>query len=263
MYLTIEGERTFLHLSGHGVSTDRPTVVFVHGAAEDHSVWMLQTRYFAYHSRNAVAVDLPGHGRSGGEPLASIGAIAEWITGVLDAIGIPVATLVGHSMGALAVLETAARHPGRVDRIALLGPAVPMAVSDMLRDAAREREGAAFDMITIWSHATPLGGEPVPGVWQTGAKRRLLERSRPGTLARDLANCSEYATGLDAASRVRCPALLVCARRDLMTPPKAATALANAMPQARIVTLEGAGHAMMGEDGGAVLDALTAFVSAA
>ena len=263
MYLTIDSERTFLHLAGHVVAPDRPTVVFVHGAAEDHSVWMLQTRYFAYHGWNAVAVDLPGHGRSGGEPLASIGAIAEWIPGVLDAIGIPVATLVGHSMGALAVLETVARHPGRVERIALLGPAVPMAVSDVLQDAARQREGAAFDMITIWSHATLLGGEPVPGIWQTGARRRLLARSRPGTLARDLANCSAYATGLDAASRVRCPALLVCARRDLMTPPKAATALANAIPQARIVTVEGAGHAMTAEAGGAVLDALTAFLTEA
>ena len=53
--------------------------VFVHGAAHDHSVWALQSRYFAHHGCNVLAVDLPGHGRSGGAALATIEAIADWI----------------------------------------------------------------------------------------------------------------------------------------------------------------------------------------
>ena len=43
--------------------------MFVHGAGMDHSVWPLQARHFAYRGWNALAVDLPGHGRSGGELL--------------------------------------------------------------------------------------------------------------------------------------------------------------------------------------------------
>ena len=53
----------------------RPDVVLVHGAGMDRTVWTLQARYLAHHGRNVLALDLPGHGRSGGAPLASIGDI--------------------------------------------------------------------------------------------------------------------------------------------------------------------------------------------
>src|SRR5205823_2497563 len=88
-----------------------PNVVFVHGSANDHSVFALQSRYFAYHGRNVYAVDLPGHGSSEGEPLRSVEALADWLILFLDAAEVKDASLVGHSMGSLAVLETAARHP--------------------------------------------------------------------------------------------------------------------------------------------------------
>ncbi len=94
----------------------RPTIVFVHGAANDHSVWALQSRYFAHHGYNVLAVDLPGHGRSGGEALASIEAIADWLAALLDALGVERAALVGHSMGSLAALDAAARHPSACAR---------------------------------------------------------------------------------------------------------------------------------------------------
>ena len=79
-------------------------------------MWALQSRYFAHHGCNVLAVDLPGHGRSGGEALASVEAIADWILALLDAAGVERAALVGHSLGALAVLECAARHPERVEQ---------------------------------------------------------------------------------------------------------------------------------------------------
>ncbi len=85
--------------------------MFVHGAAHDHSVWAWQARYFAHHGFNVLAVDLPGHGRSAGEALDSVEAIANWIPDLLDVAGIDRAALVGHSLGSLAALEAAARHP--------------------------------------------------------------------------------------------------------------------------------------------------------
>ncbi|HEV8554147.1 MAG TPA: alpha/beta fold hydrolase, partial [Casimicrobiaceae bacterium] len=137
MRIEIEGTSTYAYTGARAFDPALPTVVFVHGAAHDHSVWALQSRYFAHHRRNVLAVDLPGHGRSGGEPLASVEAIGEWLTALLDAARIEHAALVGHSLGALAVLEAAGRHPERVENIALLGPAVPMPVADALLDAAK------------------------------------------------------------------------------------------------------------------------------
>jgi pimeloyl-ACP methyl ester carboxylesterase len=258
MELKLGDARVYAYTGSRPLDPTRPCVVFVHGAANDHSVFGLQSRYFAHHGRSVLAVDLPGHGRSDPPALASIEAIARWLGGLLDAAGIREAALVGHSMGALASLEAAARMPDRITHLALLGPSVPMAVSDDLLDAARRNDHVAFELINGWSHSAgkQLGGNTLPGVWMTGQNMRLMERSRPGVLATDLAACNVYANGLDAAAGVRCPTLVVIGSRDIMAPPKAAQALIGALAEPRVVTLPDTGHALMAEQPDAVLDAL-------
>jgi pimeloyl-ACP methyl ester carboxylesterase len=262
MRVRVAGQDVYAYTGARAIEPALPTIVFVHGAGNDHSVWALQSRYFAHHGRNVLAVDLPGHGRSAGSALASIEAIAAWIPALLDAAGIGAAAFVGHSMGSLAALECAARHRGRVDRIALLGPAVPMAVSDVLLDAAKRDDHVAFDLINGWSFSAvkQLGGNTMPGVWLTGNAMRLLERTHPGVLYTDLVACNAYAGALDAAANVRCPALAIIGARDIMAPPKSAEALIATLREARAVELPECGHAMMAEQPDAVLDALRAFV---
>src|SRR5205085_6346113 len=106
------GSRTWMHPSR--------TVMFVHGAAHDHSVWALQSRYFAHHGFDVLAVDLPGHGRSAGPALDSVEAMASWVLGLLDANGIKQAMLAGHSLGSLVALDACRQGPDRVSRLALL-----------------------------------------------------------------------------------------------------------------------------------------------
>jgi pimeloyl-ACP methyl ester carboxylesterase len=262
MRLRVAGGDAYAYTGARALDRDRPTIVFVHGAANDHSVWALQSRYFAHHGRNVLAVDLPGHGRSGGAPLASVEAIADWIVALLDAAGVANAALVGHSLGALAALEATARHAARVARIALLGPAAPMLVADALLDAARANDHVAYELIVGWSHspARQLGGHAVPGLWMTGGALRLMERSRPDALHTDLLACHRYENALPAAAGVRCEALVVTGLRDLMAPPRHAQALIDALPGKRVVSLPECGHAMMVEQPDAVLDALRAFL---
>src|SRR6476619_736859 len=109
MELTVKGAPTFCYTGGKPFDAAKPTVVFIHGVLNDHSVWTLQSRYFAHHGFNVLAPDLPGHGLSDGLPLASIGEIAEWALRLLDELGIGNVILVGHSMGSLAALEAAGR----------------------------------------------------------------------------------------------------------------------------------------------------------
>ena len=262
MRLDVQGREVYAYTGTRPQVETQPTIVFAHGAANDHGVWALQSRYFAHHGFNVLAVDLPGHGRSGGDPLPSIEAIADWLAALLDAASVERAAIVGHSMGALATLECAARHPARVDRIALLGIAVPMEVSDDLIDAARRNDHAAYELINGWSFSArkTLGGNAVPGLWMTGNSMRLLERNRPGTLAIDLGACRAYANGLVAAAVVRCPALVITGLRDIMAPPGNARAARAALTGARAVDLPDAGHALMAEEPDAVLDALRAFL---
>jgi pimeloyl-ACP methyl ester carboxylesterase len=262
MRFDVDGREVYAYTGSRAVERSQPTGAFVHGAANDHSVWALQSRYFAHHGFNALALDLPGHGRSAGPALPSVQAIADWIARTLGALEVGTATLVGHSLGALASLAAAASFPARVSKLALLGPAVPMAVSDVLLDAAKADDHVAYELINGWSHSVPrqIGGNRVPGMWMTGAALRLMERTPPGVLYADLFACNAWADGLEAAANVRCPTLMILGERDLMAPAKNAAALREALSDVRVVTLAGAGHAMMAEQPDAVLDALRAFV---
>jgi pimeloyl-ACP methyl ester carboxylesterase len=262
MYLRVDDFDTYAYTGSRPLVTAQPTVLFVHGAAHDHSVWALQSRYFAHHGFNVLAVDLPGHGRSAGRPLASIEAIADWLPRVLDAAGVATTAVVGHSMGSLAALACAARHGDRVGKVALLGPAVPMLVSDALLAAAHADDHLAFELINGWSHSAgkQLGGNQVPGMWMTGAAMRLMERSGRGVLHNDLKVCAGYTDGLAAAAAVRCPALVIMGARDVMAPPRGAQALLAALAQPAVVTLPDTGHALMAEQPDAVLDALRRFL---
>jgi pimeloyl-ACP methyl ester carboxylesterase len=261
---SVAGARAYAYSGGRPFDATRPVVAFLHGGAQDHSVWILQSRYLAYHGYGVLAPDLPGHGRSGGAPVSRIAAMADWTVALLDAAGVRTAALVGHSMGSLVALDCAARHPERVTRIALLGTAFPMRVSPALLEAARDDEPAAQRMINVWSHSAYVHypGNPGPGFWVIGENLRLMQRQKPGVLHADFAACDGYADGLELAARIRCPALLLLGERDAMTPAQAAASLGRTIPGAKSVLLEDCGHSLMAEKPDAVLEHLVAFLEA-
>ena len=88
MELTVSGKKAYAYTGGKAFDAELPSVVFVHGAQHDHSVWILQSRYLAHHGYGVLALDLPGHGRSAGPALASVGDLADWVAAVLDAAGV-------------------------------------------------------------------------------------------------------------------------------------------------------------------------------
>lgn len=252
----------FAYTAAHEIVPAKSTVVFLHGAGLDHSWFGLQSRYFGYHGRNVLALDFPGHGRSDGPPIDSVGGMADWVFAILDSLKIAKASLVGHSMGSLVALEAAARRPERVERIALIGTAYPMKVGEAFLEAARTNDQSAYDMETIWGHApqVPLGSNPSPGMWMFGDTLARLARLAPGVLHNDLKACNDYGGGLEAAAKVRCPALFILGARDMMTPPKSAEALVHAIKDARSVRIAASGHSLMAEAPDATLDALIGFL---
>ena len=262
MELSVNGKKAYAYTGGKAFDAKLPTVVFCHGAQHDHSVWILQSRYLAHHGYGVLALDLPGHGRSAGPALASIGELADWVCAVQDAAGVKQAAIVGHSMGSLIALECAARHSDRVAKIALLAIAYPMKVSAELLDATKNDEPMAQDMVNVWSHLTyaQYPNNPGPGFWVIGENLRLMQRQQPGVMHVDFTACNAYAGGAEAAARVRCPALLLLARRDSMTPVRAAQDFAKAIAGARAVVIDGSGHNMMGEKPDEVLDTLAGFL---
>lgn len=263
MNFEVGGRRAFAYTAAHELDPAKPTVVFVHGAGLDHSSFGLQSRYFGYHGRNVLALDLPAHGRSEGPPLRTIEEMADWVSQVLQVLTISKAAVVGHSMGSLVTLEFAARHPEQAERIALIGVAFPMKVGAPFLEAAKANNYSAFDMHTIWGHAAqvPLAGNPNPGMWMYGDSLARLERLAPGVLHAGLNACNDYAAGLESAAKVKCPALFILGRRDVMTPLRSTKALQEKIAGAKSVEIAASGHALMAEAPDATLDALIGFLS--
>jgi pimeloyl-ACP methyl ester carboxylesterase len=265
MELTVSGRKVHAATGGRPFDAAKPTLVFIHGAGCDHTVWQLPARWFAWHGSSVLAVDLPGHGRSEGPTLTSVGDLARWVGALLDAAGVCQAALIGHSMGGSIALESAAAMPDRITRIGLLGTAAAVPVHRDLLGAAHEAPERAYQMMTAWAHggAAKLGGHPVPGLWMTGGTLALFARNEPGVLHTDLAACNAWTSGPEAARKVRCPALVVIAANDIMTSPKNGRELAGLIPGSRIVTLPDCGHMLVAEAPDALLDTLIGFFATA
>lgn len=258
MFFEVQGHRAHVATGGVPLDVSRPAMVLIHGASLDHSVWALQSRYLAHHGRCVLAVDLPGHGKSDGPALTSIEAMADWVAALLDAAGIAQAALIGHSMGSLVALSAAQRHPARVRALGLIGTTAVMPVAPDLLNAAAANSHEAIEMLSRWGHGfgAALGNCKAPGMWMTGAAERVLEAAAPGLLHTDLLACNAFASGQEAAAAVTCPTVIVQGNRDVMTPLRAATALAAAIKGARLTVLDGAAHMLLAERPDDVLKAI-------
>jgi pimeloyl-ACP methyl ester carboxylesterase len=258
MDISVNGKTAFAATGGHEFDPNLPSVVLIHGAGFDHSAWALHSRYFAHHGHSVLVPDLPGHGRSAGPALRTIAEMADWVAALLDAARATRAQLIGHSMGSLIALETAARHPQKVSALGLIATAAAMTVGPDLLKAAEANDQAAIDMVSIWGlgFGAELGGSLAPGLWMHGGAQRVLQACAPGVLFSDLSACNGYADALAAAAKITIPTTLVLGERDMMTPAKAGKTLAAAIPNARTVVLRGAGHMLMSERPDELLAAL-------
>jgi len=172
MIVTIDNSEVFVGQGGVAWDKDKRTLVLLHGAGMDRTVWVLLARYFARHGFNVVTPDLPGHGASKGTALTTIDDQADFIWSLLDHLqqshGLPAKPVVmgGHSMGALVATAAAGQYPERTEHLLMFGAGYPMPVGQPLLDAAKADEQAAVDMIAIYSHcfSSQLGHNHVAGI---------------------------------------------------------------------------------------------------
>ena len=267
MYLTVNQAATYCYTGGKAFDAAKPTIIFIHGVLNDHSVWILQTRYLAHHGWNVLAVDLPGHCRSAGEPPATVDAAADFVIALMDAAGLEKAALVGHSFGSLIALEAAARAPDRISQLVLVGTAFPMKVSPALLESSLNDPMKALELVNVFSRSTlaPPPSAMGPGTWVYGAsmalgRRVLASNPKVNVFHTGFKACDSYSNGEVAIEKVTCPVLFVLGSMDQMTPPKAAQGLIKKARNAKVLTLPG-GHQQMLETPEPMLAALTGFLT--
>jgi pimeloyl-ACP methyl ester carboxylesterase len=257
MYLTVNAHKTYCYTGGKPFDAAKPSVIFVHGVLNDHSVWILQSRYLANHGWNVLVVDLPGHCRSEGEAPASVEEAADFIATLLDAGGIQRVALVGHSWGSLIALEAASRLKDRITHLVMVGTAFPMKVSQTLLDASLNEPMKALTMINVFSRST-LSAPPSalgPGTWVYGAsmalgRRVLASNTKVNVFHRGFKACDSYTNGEAAISQISCPVLFLLGAQDQMTQPRSANLLiekAKTSQKTVQVTSLAVGHHQMSE----------------
>ncbi len=229
-------------------------VLFVHGAGGNARLWQPYLDHLvARHS--PLAIDLPGHGRSGGwEGLKAIEAYREFMRKFADRLDLRPFVLVGHSMGGAIALDFALHYPERLRGIVLVATGARLRVApqtlDNLKKAMEGKIRLPFDR-SAYSPHTP------------DEKVREIERQRASTDVRvryfNLRACDAFDV-MDKIGQIRTPALVLCGKDDVVTPPKYAEYMHKHIPQSKLVLIDKAGHWLPAEQFEPTLKALEEFL---
>ena len=250
MQIKINNDNINIRTGGYNIDNNNPYFLLIHGAGMDASVWQMQTRYLANRDINILAIDLPGHGLSEGNPLSTIQEMSNFIIELLDILNIKTATVAGHSMGSLIAIDLLKNNEKRINNLTLLGTASLMPVHPDLIEAATNNLSLAANLITDWSFGTKqhLGNHPLPGYWMIDSSIQLIKQSRKGVLAKDLIACNDYKDALTVASNIDKEVIIISGKEDKMTPVKKARELNDNIKNSNLIVIENVGHMMMIEN---------------
>lgn len=251
--ITVNGET--LHYQLHH-SAPRPIgapLVLIHGAGGNLMHWPGELRRLP--GRAVYALDLPGHGKSGGVGRTEIGAYAEIVWEFVEALALPRFVLVGHSMGGAIAQEFALRYPARLAGLILVGTGAKLRVAPQILTGIFNDFQGTTEMLAQWTH-----GERVdPNLLRLYTRR--LREVPPQVIHDDFAACDAFDRRADVG-RITTPALILCGDADRMTPAKFSQYLHAQIAGSRLVIVPDAGHMVMLERPRAVAGAVDDFLAA-
>jgi len=234
-YVTIEGVKYHYSASLPVDKEPRQAVVFVHGSGGSHAKWVNQVKYLG-RDFLAIAVDLPGHGHSGGTPLNTIEGYREFIKVFSECvIGFPF-FLAGHSMGGAVALDFALSYQERLAGLILVGTGSRLRVMPAVLE--QYRNGLFPDSLPAFMYRQGTSEALLR------AAREDMERIGPALYYSDLSACDKF----DVSGRlgeIEIPALAVTGSQDRMTPVKYGQFLANNLKKGYYEEIENAGHMVM------------------
>ena len=261
--IQLEGKQVHYTTGGKAWTAGHPVVVFLHGAAQNQSVWVMQSRALAHGGWNVASFDLPGHGQSENLPaITTVGDYAAWLAKALTTIGVEQATVVGHSMGGCIAVQFAVDFPERVSSLILLGMNPTMPVNDFLLTNSLENPMAASRFIAVYGldQRQLIGGAPNPGNWLAGQMIALNQACAPEVYHRDFSACNNW-DGSDLVKKITVKTLVISGARDRMTPARKAGEMAGDLPQGQFLSIPGAGHGVMSEAPRQTLAAMRKFLA--
>jgi pimeloyl-ACP methyl ester carboxylesterase len=234
---------------------DEPPVILIHGAGGNHLTWPAELRRL--NGQRVLAVDLPGHGRSGGVAQQTITAYADQMFEFLAALGLFQAIFVGHSMGGAVALDLAIRHPTHVAGLGLISTGAylgidPGFLENLSNPLTAPNALHAFRMRAFGQTASPALIERC---------MQVMKETRTSVLYGDWRACATF-DQREAILHIESPAWVIAGSEDQIIPIAYAHFLAGRMPAARLQIIPGAGHMTLLEQPAQVAHGLMQFLSA-
>ena len=239
-------------------------MLFLHGLGGSRTSWAPQLADLSDAFR-CMAWDMPGYGASAPVEPLTFAAIADAVARLLDAAGVERAHLVGESFGGMHALHAALRHPDRVGRLVLANTSGSFGLDGTDPDEWRAARLAPLDAgLTPADIAEPvLTSVAGPGLRPDLLAMRVAGFARiPSAGLRAAVECLPSHNLLDRLAEINAPALVVAGELDAETPVAYARALADGLPDAELVVLDGIGHLAVSEAPDAFNQLARAFLAA-
>ena len=221
--------------AGHWpLDPEKPTLIFIHGAASNNACWNPQVGYFS-EMVNTVAMDLPGHGTSPGPGKEKVCDYADSVLNFIDLIRAPRPVPCGLSMGGAIVQQLLIKHKDRFPAGILINTGARLKVIPLIFETIEKDYKDFVEMIFAFSISAKSNAETL---------RPEIEAStvcRPAVASGDFRACDGFNV-MDALGGIEVPVLVLTATDDKLTPLKYGSYLANSIKNAEMVTIRDAGH---------------------
>ena len=247
-YITVGNERIFYayHASKR---LKAPSLILIHGAGGNHQLW--GHAVMSVQAADVYAIDLPGHGRSGGAGRSEIAGYAAFVIDFMDALQLDRSVVAGHSMGGATAMTTALEYPERVSGLVLVGTGARLRVLQSILDGTLSDFEGTISLICEYAYSPHA-----PARLVREGQRQMLEVAAQ-TVHDDFAACNAFDV-MGRLGEIRCPTLVLCGTEDALTPAKYSGFLVDGIDGAELETIKGAGHMVMTEEPTAVSESIEA-----
>jgi len=209
------------------------SVIYIHSAGGTHLDWSAQLRRLP--QANAIALDLPAHGKSDPPHRTTIPDYADDVVALIDTLNIPRAIFAGHSMGGGIAQQIALTYPQKVAGLILIGTGAKLTVHpDILNRVMTDYEAVAT-LLAEW-----LWGADVLQATKNATYDQLLKTPAEVTFG-DYIACNSF-DSRPHLKNITAPTLVISGTHDKMTPLKYGQYLADNIANAQLAIIENAGH---------------------
>ncbi len=221
-----------------------PLLMFIHGAACDHTIWVFQNRYFYNRNFSTLSIDLPGHGENNNTISNSIKTMSNLVLDLVKQLPHKEVYLIGHSMGSLICLDTLLANMSIIKKAFLIGIAYPMKVNDLLLKKSKVDQNAAIKDMINWSLTdnTKLHGADLIGINLPNLINIVMSNSKNGVLYKDLLACNNFILDEKEIKKIKTPTEIIVGENDIMTPYNNALNLSNILKYSNLTIIKKSGH---------------------